>query len=89
MFKFGTHDSVSYAIRTMYDNDIYAANITDDIRFDPDNINHSDPYVGIIDFGSMVLWLLEVLIQVIFCCVCLYVNTIMYTCTIHDHFSGN
>lgn len=45
----------------MYDNDIYAAPIMDNIEFDPDIINHSDLYVGIIDFASMVLWFLEVL----------------------------
>ncbi|KAK1352203.1 SNF1-related protein kinase regulatory subunit gamma-1 like [Heracleum sosnowskyi] len=59
VLKFRTHDSLNYAIRTMYDKDIFAAPIIDNIEFDPDIINHSDPYVGIIDFASMVLWFLE------------------------------
>ncbi|KAL8096947.1 hypothetical protein AgCh_030142 [Apium graveolens] len=59
VLKFRTHDSVSYAIRTMYNNNIFAAPIMDNMEFDPDIINHSDPYVGVIDFGSMVLWFLE------------------------------
>lgn len=56
MLKLTTQDSLRYAIRTMHDNDVFAAPITDTVEFDPDNINHSDPYVGIIDLASMLLW---------------------------------
>ncbi|GMY05756.1 SNF1-related protein kinase regulatory subunit gamma-1-like isoform X1 [Fagus crenata] len=54
-------DSVSDAIHKLYEKDVFGAPIAD--IFDPDNATATrrflDPYIGFIDFASMVLWCLE------------------------------
>ena len=56
-------DSVSDAIHKLYEKDVFGAPIAD--IFDPDNTTATrrflDPYIGFIDFASMVLWCLEVI----------------------------
>lgn len=55
-------DSIRDAIHTLYEKDIFSAAIVDMLDSDADNIMFSDQYIGLVDFTSMVLWCLEVLL---------------------------
>lgn len=46
----------------LYEKDVFSAAIVDVLDSNANSVTFSDQYIGLVDFTSMVLWCLEVLL---------------------------
>lgn len=52
--------TIEEAMRLLYKHDVLGAPVIDNPRSVEISLSVSDQYVGVVDFGSMILWALEV-----------------------------
>lgn len=55
-------DSVLDAIRKLYENDLFGAPIVDAFDLNAPCMEFSCPYIGFLDFSTMVLWCIQVVL---------------------------